>query len=253
MRQILVSAAFLTLLVTACMHSGSAGFRPPVKALAEVVALEVGTKQLYLPVVAISQGGLSRVQRPCPEKDSQWLCSVPLEILAKNSGVKGKPTSATSVDVELNGYNTFQNTQLDEWFSIPELCDMLTQRWARQQCVGPSLFKDNLGRFTLIEVDSLTRSNSLGVIGGQLAPVRQLVQRMRLLGDEPSTVCISDGEKLCIAAMRLSHGVLAVWIISRSDIHSIRRQAAAIRAFLNSAAGREENYDALKAALSSAT
>ncbi len=253
MRLDLLNAALLALLVTACQHRDSAEFRPPVKALAKVVGLKVGTNQLNLPVVAITRSGLSRVQRPCPEKDSQWLCSVPLEILVKHTGVKGRPVSATSVDVELDDYKSFQNTQLDESLSIPELCDMLTQRWARQQCLGPSLFKDNLRRFTLIQEDSLGKENSLGVIGGQLVPARKLVNRMRLLDDEPSTLCIPEGQGLCVAAMRISHGVLAVWIVSRDDVHSIKRQAAAIGVFLDSAAGRSDNYDELKKALSSAT
>ena len=105
----------------------------------------------------------------------------------------------------------------------------------------------------MIEVTSLAKVNSLSVIGGQKETVSQVVQRMRFVGDEPNIDCASEGQGLCTAAMRIADEVLAVWIVSNSDIHSIRKQAAAIRAFLKNAAGQEENYPELKAALSRAT
>jgi hypothetical protein len=218
-----------------------------------MVPIEVGTHQLFLPVVVVTWAGWSYVGDPCPEEGSGWLCSVPLETLVAHSGKKGKPVSATSREVLLVGYNAFKNTKLDTWFDIPQLCGMLKRQWASQQCSGPSLFKDNLRRLTLIEVNSLTKTNSPSWIGGQKEGVRQVVQKMRFANDEPITDCASDGQGLCTAAMPLSKGVLVVWIISSFDAHSIRRQAAAIRSFLINSAGREKNCEELKATLSSAT
>jgi hypothetical protein len=87
-----------------------------------------------------------------------------------------------------------------EWFDIPQLCGMLKRQWASQQCSGPSLFKDNLRRFTLIEVNSLAKTNGLSWIAGQQEGVRQVVQKMRFANDEPFTDCASDGQGLCTAA-----------------------------------------------------
>lgn len=168
------------------------------------------------------------------------------------SRIKGASVSATNVEVRLEGYSSYKNTQLDEWFDIPQLCGILSQRWARQQCTGPGLFGDSLRLFTLVEERSLGRFNGLSLIAGQEESVNSVVQRMQFVGTEPTTNCASDGNPLCTAAMRVADGVLAVWVFSRRDAGSIQRQAAAIKAFLRSAAGREENYEELKASLNRA-
>ncbi len=254
MRKNPFKAALLALLLSACELSGSSGFVPPVASLAKVVPIAVGTRQFYLPVVTVTWAGQSNVLRPCPEGGSQWLCSVPLETLVAYSGIRGKPVWATSVEIKLEGYSSYYNKRLEEYFYIPQLCGMLIQRWARQQCSGPSLFRDALRRFTLIHVDTLAKYNNIGSIEGQKESVNQVVRKMRFVNDEPSTDCSSDGHGLCTVAMRISNKVLAVWIVSSSDdANSIRRQAAAIRAFLNNATGREENYEGLKEILSRAT
>lgn len=247
-----LDAALLAALLAACQPDSGLSSAPPVDTLAKIVPVAVGARQFYLPVVAVTWAGRSKVLRPCAEQGWRWLCAVPTETLAAYSGINATPVSATSVEVRLEGYSRFKNTKLDQWFDIPQLCGKLTQTWARHQCTGPSLFKDNLRSFFLIEEGSLASENSLTVIGGQKEPARQVVQRMRFVSDEPNIDCASDGQGLCTAAMRIGGGVFAVWIVSSSDAAFVQRQAAAIKAFLTSAVGREENYEALKGTLSRA-
>lgn len=245
-----LNAVFLALLLSACELNGSSDFAPPVETLAKTVPIAVGTRQFYLPVVAISWAGGSNVSLPCPGENSPWLCAVPLETLVANSGIKGKPVSATMIEVTLDNYKNYYNKRREIYYYIPQLCGMLIQQWARRQCSGPSLFRDSLRRFTIIHVDALATSHTIS-IGNQSA--FQVVQKMQFVNDEPNIDCFPDGDGQCIAAMRISNEVLVLWIVSGADTHSIRRQAAAIRAFLNYAAGREENYEELKASLSRAT
>ncbi len=247
-----LNAVFLALFLSACELGGSSDFVPPVDTLAKTVQIAVGTHRFYLPVVAVSWAGRSNVSRPCPGKDSPWLCSVPLETLTEHSEIKEKPGLATMIEVTLEGYSSYYNKRHEKYHNIPQLCGMLSQRWARRQCSGPSLFRDSLRRFTLIHVDALATSRAIS-IGNQKESAFQVVQKMRFVNDEPNIDCSPDGDGQCTAAMRISNEVLVLWIVSGADAHSIRRQAAAIRAFLNYAAGREENYDELKAVLSRST
>ena len=73
----------------------------------------------------------------------------------------------------------------------------------------------------------------------------------RLVGDAATLHCAPDGNGLCTAAFRLSDGVLAVWVLADTDAgpHPLRRQAAAIRAFVEHAAGEREAYGQLIQAL----
>jgi hypothetical protein len=244
-------AASITLLV-ACQRQP---YAPPVEALAKVTWVKVRSHEFVLPVVAVTWAGNSKVLRPCEESHARWLCAVPTEVLVASAGVQGAPVSASSVTVELEGYSRFKNTKLDEWFDIPQLCEMLTQRWARQQCLRPNLFKDNLRRFNVIEIDSLTKENGLFLIGGQRETVRSVVHRMKFFGEEPNIDCAPDGNGLCTAAIPIGDGVVAVWAVSNSDSgpDSIRRQATAIRAFLTHAVGKQEDYEKLRASLAGAT
>ncbi|WP_238154277.1 hypothetical protein [Synechococcus elongatus] len=244
--------ALTVLLLAACQPDSHLSETPPVAELATVTSVTVGSYSLHLPVVAITWAGSSKVSRPCEEEESQRLCSVPVETLVE-SAQKERAIAASSLEILLDDYSTFQNTKLDRWFDIPQLCGQLTQRWARQQCTGPSLFQDNLRRFTLIKQESLPRVNSLGLIGGQKEPIRQVVQRMEFIGNDPTADCAEDGQGLCTVAMQLEGNVLAVWVVAIADVDSIKRQAIAIQAFLRYAAGKEENYEALTEALATRT
>lgn len=243
---------FPVLLLAACQSDSRLSETPPVDALATVTSVAVGPYQLHLPVVAITWAGNSKVSSPCEEEESQRLCAVSVETLMESAN-QGTAIAASSLEILLDDYSTFKNTKLDRWFDIPQLCEQLTQRWARQQCTGPSLFQDNLRRFTLIEAESLTRVNSLGLIGGQKEPIREVVQRMQLVKTEPTVDCAADGQGLCTVAMRLEGNVLVVWIVAIADVGSIQRQAIAIQAFLKYAAGKGENYEALTSALATGT
>jgi hypothetical protein len=153
--------------------------------------------------------------------------------------------------VTLTEYSTFQDSARDESIAIPQLCGKLQQRWARRQCGGSDLFPDNLRRFTLIVPSALIPTNSLGSIGGQKEDVREVVRRLRPVGQAPALHCAPDGNGLCTAAFRLSDGVLAVWFLADTDAcpRPLRRQAAAIRAFVEHAAGEREAYGQLIQAL----
>ncbi|ABB56067.1 hypothetical protein [Synechococcus elongatus] len=242
-------AALTVLLLAACQPDSRLSETPPVAELATVISVTVGPYHLRLPLVAITWAGRSKVSQPCEEEKSQRLCSVPMETLVE-SAQKERAIAASSLEILLDDYSTFKNLKLDRWFDIPQLCEQLTQRWARQQCTGPSLFQDNLRRFTLIKQESLPRVNSLGLIGGQKEPIRQVVQRMEFIGDDPTADCADDGQGLCTVAMQLEGNVLAIWVVAIADVNSIQRQAITIRAFLKYAAGKEENYKILEAALS---
>jgi hypothetical protein len=71
------------------------------------------------------------------------------------------------------------------------------------------------------------------------------------MGQAPALHCAPDGKGLCTAAFRLSDGVLAVWVLADTDAgpRPLRRQAAAIRAFVEYAAGEREAYGQLIQAL----
>ena len=73
----------------------------------------------------------------------------------------------------------------------------------------------------------------------------------RLVGDAATLHCAPDGNGLCTAVMRISDGVLAVWTVGDSDAgpRPLRRQAAAIRAFGEHAAGEQDAYGQLIQAL----
>ena len=192
---------------------------------------------------------IDRVERPFA-KPSFWPCSYGQHELAGSSS-RGQALPVSSITVPLSGYSSFQDTARDEWIAIPELCGKLQQRWARRQCSGADLFPDNLRLFTLIVPSALIPTNGLGSIGGQKEDVREVVRRLRPVGQAPSLHCAPDGNGLCSAALRVSEGVLAVWVLADTDAgpRPLRRKAAAIRAFVAHAAGEQEAYGQLIQAL----
>lgn len=103
----------------------------------------------------------------------------------------------------------------------------------------------------MIVPSALAQTNSLGTINGQKEDVREVVRRLRLVGDAATLHCAPDGNGLCTAALRVSEGVLAVWVLADTDAgpRPLRRQAAAIRAFVEHAAGEQEAYGQLIQAL----
>jgi hypothetical protein len=207
-------------------------------------ALRIGPHRLHLPVVAIN-----RVERPCAEP-SFWPCGYGDQELA-GSAIQGPALPVSGITVTLSGYSIFQDTARDELIAIPELCGKLQQRWARRQCSGADLFPDHLRRFTLIMPSALAQTNSLGNINGQKEDVREVVRRLRLVGDATTLHCAPDGNGLCTAVMRISDGVLAVWTVGDSDARPgpMRRQATAIRAFVAHAAVEREADERLIKAL----
>lgn len=221
------------LAIAACLSgcSGPGREPPPIETLARTARLRIGPHRLQLPVVAID-----RVERPCA-KPSYWPCSYGQHELAGSAG-RGLALPVSSLTVTLTDYSTFQDSARDESIAIPQLCGKLQQRWARRQCSGSDLFPDNLRRFTLIVPSALIPTNSLGSIAGQKQDVRELVRRLRPRGQAPALYCPPDGNGLCTAAFRLSDGVLAVWALADTDAgpRPLRRQAAAIRAFVAHAA-----------------
>ena len=236
------------LAVVACLPgcSGPGREPPPIDTdtLARTARLRIGPHRLQLPVVAIE-----RVERPCA-KSSFWPCSYGQQELA-GSASRGQGLPVSSLTVTLTDYSTFQDSARDEWIAIPQLCGKLRQRWARRQCGGSNLFPDNLRRFTLLVPSALAQTNSLGSIGGQKEDVRELVRRLRPVGHAPALHCAPDGNGLCTAAVRVSDGVLAVWVLADTDAgpRPLRRQVAAIRAFVAHAAGEREAYGQLIQAL----
>ncbi|MFN7881578.1 MAG: hypothetical protein ACK5PF_00975 [bacterium] len=161
------------------------------------------------------------MERPCA-KSSFWGCSYGQQELA-GSASRGQGLPVSSLTVTLTDYSTFQDSARDEWIAIPQLCGKLRQRWARRQCGGSNLFPDNLRRFTLLVPSALAQTNSLGSIGGQKEEVREVVRR---LGP-------------------------GVWVLADTDAgpRPLRRQVAAIRAFVAHAAGEREAYGQLIQAL----
>jgi len=228
--------------------SGPGREPPPIDTdtLARTARLRIGPHRLRLPVVAID-----RVERPCA-KPAFWPCSYGLHELA-DSASRGPALPVSSLTVTLTDYSTFQDSARDAWIAIPQLCGKLQQRWARQQCNGSELFPDNLRRFTLIVPSALAQTNSLGNIGGQKEEVREVVRRLRPGGQAPALHCAPHGSGLCTAAFRVSDGVLAVWVLADTDAgpRPLRRQAAAIRAFVAHAAGEREADGQLIQALNS--
>jgi len=239
---------FGTLALVACLPgcSGPGREPPPIDTdtLARTARLRIGPHRLQLPVVAID-----RVERPCATP-SFWPCGYGPHELA-DSASRGQALPVSSLTVSLSGYSTFHDSARDESIAIPQLCGKLQQRWARRQCSGSDLFPDNLRRFTLILPSALIPTNSLGSIGGQKEEVREVVRRLRPVGMAPSLHCAPDGNGLCTAAFRVSHGVLAVWVLADTDAgpRPLRRQAAAIRAFVAHAVGEREAYGPLLQAL----
>jgi hypothetical protein len=217
---------------------------PPIDTLARTARLRIGPHRLHLPVVAID-----RVERACAQP-STWPCGYEQQELAR-SATQGPALPVSSITVTLTGYSTFQDSARDESIAIPQLCGKLQQRWARRQCSGSDLFPDNLRRFTLLVPSALAQTNSLGGIGGQKEDVREVVRRLRPVGHAPALHCAPDGNGLCTAALRVSEGVLAVWVLADSDAGPgpLRRQATAIRAFVEHAAGEQEAYGQLIQAL----
>lgn len=236
------------LAVVACLPgcSGPGREPPPIDTdtLARTARLRIGPHRLQLPVVAIE-----RVERPCA-KSSFWGCSYGQQELA-GSASRGQGLPVSSLTVTLTDYSTFQDSARDEWIAIPQLCGKLRQRWARRQCGGSNLFPDNLRRFTLLVPSALAQTNSLGSIGGQKEEVREVVRRLGPGVQAPALHCAPDGNGLCTAAVRVSDGVLAVWVLADTDAgpRPLRRQVAAIRAFVAHAAGEREAYGQLIQAL----
>ncbi|WP_338429616.1 hypothetical protein [Synechococcus elongatus] len=105
-------AAIPILLLAACQPDSRLSETPPVDELATVTSVAVGPYDLHLPLVAVTWAGSSKVSSPCEDKESQRLCSVPVETLMESAN-QGTAIVASSLEILLDDYSTFKSTKLD--------------------------------------------------------------------------------------------------------------------------------------------
>lgn len=236
----LLSSAF----ISACDTQEMPSAPPPTHTLAKVAALSIAGENYHFPIVAISWGGSSKVTRRCGPHSTS-LCTVSIEELESHSSSSKLYLPVTGIGITLSNYENYRDKQSDGYVAIPELCELLTKDWAKQQCKGPSIFRDNLRDFHLIEEESLDQLAIYIADSGKTAG--SIAEAMHIQGKDPTYTCVPNGQNLCVAALRISRKVIAVWVLANEDseVISLQRQANAIRALIKYGAGESENLDLL--------
>jgi hypothetical protein len=237
-----VHIVLLTVLSSACNTEPPP--EPPLALLAHDVYFSIAEKTIRLPLIAISRSGYV-----CSEKD-RIPCHIPIEkINAK------KPITVNALQISLENYNDFEDSRTEGYIDISELCPMLSQEWARLVCQKDTARHINLHglqRFTLVKEDYISSYHNGWLDNGNTG---EMVQKMSLDDKMPSSYCKSDKygnpPDLCAVAIKISHNLLAVWIVTRAGAvkSRIARDAKTIKAFMEYGFQEIENFAALDAAL----
>ena len=223
--------------------------RPPVQDLSKIVSISIGDVALRLPVVAVSWAGDSLVKTRCASgHEKKRVCTATFETLATSAEGATRAIRALATDVRLEDYDVYKDTKVDRRIGIPELCGMLTQRWAQQICNGRSPWRDvPIRRFSLVEEGQFDALNSSFVDGHQ-GSIGSIASRLTAEENAPRKNCGPNGDKLCVFVAPVGRRVFAVWIGSSIDTVA-RQEANAIRAFVDYAAAETEDFGGLEAAL----
>lgn len=250
----IIISVMLGVLLAACSQKSKA---PPIDLLAQDARFLIANHVFRLPLVAVSFGGRSYVLTPCARNkiDLQFACTISLDEIAKRNLNTNAPIPITALRISLQQYSSFRDSLADDYIEIPELCEKLSQQWAKTIC-NYRLSHAGLGtiprNFSIIEESKSSLLGS-GEWCGDAACEGSAAEKIHLNDNNPNFFCGNDENgaplSLCNVAVRVDENIIAMWIVPRTDTNQISAEAQAIKAFVRFAIGESEDFSALTDAL----
>jgi hypothetical protein len=223
----------------------------PVTVLASTINISIGGAKLRLPAVAITgpSNARSTVVVGCPEAiQTGGFCSVNIKELGARAGRREDIAGVVMLKLRFEEYDSYEDTSTDQSFYFPQLCAMLTQRWAKRACESRRSFRAFPKGLVLIDESYLVELSKKRIF----RPIfnSEFVVTQAMADQKTSIVCEMQSvspREICTVIRRLNHGLVASWWYNRAD--SVDRQAGMIEAFIEHAAGTRENLEMLDATL----
>lgn len=235
-------AFLLLVLLSSCGSEPEPVF--PLVSLARDVRISIADQIIRLPLIAMSRHTV------CSAKDK--FCGLPIEKIEAN-----QPIVVNSLDIPLEDYSRFPDYRTEDSIWFPEICKMLSQEWARRVCLTTPAEKHidfhEIHEFTLVREDSVNLLERIQL--GNCCSVSKLLKKMKFIDKTPSSYCELDKQgkpaSLCVAAIKVSNNLLAVWIVTRAGAEKYRiiYDAEIILAFMQFGIGETENFQALDSVL----
>jgi hypothetical protein len=232
--------------------------KPPVELLSKEAKFAIGKNTFRIPLIAIYSNNVARARILCGDSKNDFknYCSIPL---AKTTEKKQAPISIVSLTISIDGYKYFRDSKNDERIYMPNFCQMLSQKWAKQRCNDELIRRSTLSDFpNYFDLIDPLYINYLDIswIGGAQKNTGAFVRELNLKIGKPQRVCGLDKNgnplSLCVAALKLENDLLAVWIVTRKEgMEKVIQDGAAIKAFVKFGISETENYPALEKAIKS--
>ncbi|WP_342597508.1 hypothetical protein VKI21_03900 [Cyanobacterium aponinum UTEX 3222] len=206
---------------------------PSVELLATDANFSIGRRIVRIPLVAIASINFPRSKAAvlCENKSDEF-CNLSLDEIREKQPT---PISVKALDISVNDYSYLQDAQTDTYISMPELCPMLSQQWAKEICLNRDspVFGEYLRSFTLMNSDYLKYAD-ISWIGNTKKSAGELVRELELEIGQPQRVCPNEENgqpsSLCVATLKLDNDLLAVWIVTRSQgLRGLTKDSEAIQ------------------------
>ncbi len=192
----------------------------------------------------------SNASIPCDSNDNpiEHYCNLSYSNIEEIYRKTPRPIPVVGLRIELQGSSLFSEESPKGYeFMKHELCPMLSQAWVKVYCFNfdsfPSTLKGIPTTIYLVHPAHIRASTS-----------SDLVKSLTLSKGKPQKACSKKIAFVanCIAALKISDDLLAVWYIEPEDgMKSIIRDSKAIKAFIEFGISETENYPALKKAIKS--
>jgi hypothetical protein len=235
----LLALALAALLMRIGIANAQQQAQVSIHSLARLVNISIGGETWQLPLVAISWGGRSNVDRRC-NAISARSCVISLDEIERQSVSASPVIAADHFQLVLADYNVFRDFRKDRYVSVPELCPVLPVEWARRQCSSSDFFPPHLRRVSIVTTEATGRLTG-GLVGGhQISDLVAKVQASATSSGKPEVMCPDGSDGICVVVIQLNASLLAVWtsIATYTDAQTVNRDAKAVRNLMNLAKPR---------------